>query len=153
MHSNGILPLEDLEIDELHISKNETPFSRLEKNLRSLVDVGQDFIIDVIEGYGTSDDIPEKFKPFVYKKQFYNWTGKVGTLAFPSSTVCSHPYKSMIVMWDGKCIPCCPDGEADYVIGDSTRVPLSDIWNSQKMKKIRRKPVGICSFCNIKRTP
>lgn len=98
--------------------------------------------------------LPHTYKEYVKSKNFYNWQGSIVKNKGPDmETICSHPYKSLVVCWDGKCVPCCVDYDNNYIIGDANSASLEEIWNSDKMQQIRRKPMEICRFCNIQRIP
>lgn len=60
---------------------------------------------------------------------------------------------NLIVLWDGKVVPCCVDYEGEMILGDANKEKLSCIWNSQKAKQLRKmhnKKIfpKVCQNCN-----
>jgi len=65
---------------------------------------------------------------------------------------CFIPWQSVVVLWDGKVVPCCIDFDGKIELGDLTKQTLAEIWNGEPMKKLRkshidRKFYGTCSNC------
>ncbi|MBU0957479.1 MAG: radical SAM protein [Nanoarchaeota archaeon] len=60
---------------------------------------------------------------------------------------------NIIVLWDGKVVPCCVDYEGKMVLGDANKTSLKKIWNSRMSKRWREMhnkkifPL-ICRNCN-----
>jgi len=50
---------------------------------------------------------------------------------------CSHLWTSLSIRWDGKVLPCCFDFFKEYVVGDTNKSTIDEIWNSKKMLKLR----------------
>lgn len=152
LHTNGTQDMRDFDIDDLHISLNETEFSRIEKQITKLVSEGIGFKIDSIEGI--SKPIPEAYRKYLRKKTYYNWQGKLTINRTNSFNIlCSHPYKSMVVLWNGSCVACCVDYDNRWIIGDARSESLEEIWNGKKMQKLRKYPVSMCKKCNLPRIP
>lgn len=59
---------------------------------------------------------------------------------------------SLIVLWDGRVIPCCYDVNASMCIGNAFEESLAQMWNGVKMRELRRKMLseprrGLCAQC------
>jgi len=54
---------------------------------------------------------------------------------------CRLPWESVVVMWDGKVVPCCYDYDAKYVLGNLNTDGLEEIWNGEKMQELRRQHI------------
>lgn len=150
LNTNGTNDVSDINVDSLHISANESDVEKIKPNIDKLIQKGIDFKIDVIEGVNSK--VKELYKDYVYDKNFYNWQGIIRKDE-ESRVRCSHPFKSFIVFWDGRCVPCCVDYDGAYIIGDANKESLEEIWNSKKMQAIRKYPVEMCRFCNLNRIP
>lgn len=68
---------------------------------------------------------------------------------------CSWPFLSMVVLMDGRVVPCCADYNAEMVIGDATESSLVDIWNGELYREFRRRflmsatPPSLCRRCGF----
>ncbi|MFH1847088.1 MAG: radical SAM protein [Candidatus Omnitrophota bacterium] len=45
---------------------------------------------------------------------------------------------SLVVLWDGRVVPCCADYDAKQVVGDVNKETLVNIWQGEKMQRLRR---------------
>lgn len=50
---------------------------------------------------------------------------------------CSRPWKSLVVLWDGRVVPCCHDYNGEVVLGDLREQSLEEIWDSARTKGFR----------------
>lgn len=62
-------------------------------------------------------------------------------------------YGQMVVLWDGKVIPCCVDYEGKLQIGDAQHESVDSIWHGLEVKRLRKKHLrgdfpDICKNCN-----
>ncbi len=55
---------------------------------------------------------------------------------------CYWPWRNVVVLWDGKVVPCCWDYDGKYVLGDLRKQSLKDIWNGDAMRKLRRQHIS-----------
>lgn len=60
---------------------------------------------------------------------------------------------NLIVLWDGKVVPCCVDYEGQMILGDANKESLNKIWNSPNAKQFRQmhnKKIfpKVCQNCN-----
>ena len=62
-------------------------------------------------------------------------------------------WRSCIITWDGKVLPCCFDKDADHQIGDMGTLTFKEIWESEAYSDFRnaiikdRKQIDICKNC------
>jgi radical SAM protein with 4Fe4S-binding SPASM domain len=67
---------------------------------------------------------------------------------------CFFPWDSMVVLWDGRIVPCCNDYNGGYILGDVGKKSLEEIWNDQPMIELRKQQLlnrfennNLCSGC------
>lgn len=72
----------------------------------------------------------------------------------PLRYLCSYPFRSVVVLWDGRVVPCCRDDDAHLVLGDLNSQTLRDIWSGPAARELRRRhrsgdfPIGhLCHGC------
>ena len=62
-------------------------------------------------------------------------------LGAPSSRplvhLCTYPWKSVVVLWDGRVVPCCRDADAQAVLGDLSQKSLAEIWRGREVASLR----------------
>jgi radical SAM protein with 4Fe4S-binding SPASM domain len=91
---------------------------------------------------------------------FLTWSGAVDdpmlrqrprTPRYPCHSLWTAPS----VNWDGTVSICCVDWEAREIIGDLNKESLADVWNSEKIRRYRRRhlagewdKIPICRDCN-----
>jgi len=80
--------------------------------------------------------------------------------ARPVSYLCTYPWRSVVILWDGRVVPCCRDSDAALVLGDLTKQTLEEIWNGDEVKKLRgdlkknELPCGhLCEGCPWRKEP
>lgn len=78
--------------------------------------------------------------------------------ATPVSYLCSYPWRSVVVLWDGRVVPCCRDSDAALVIGDLNHQSLEEIWAGAEVFRLREQlrkksvPCGhLCDGCPWRR--
>jgi len=77
----------------------------------------------------------------------------------PPSYLCVSPWRSVVVLWDGRVVPCCRDADAMVVLGDLRHQSLEDIWHGPAAARLRSLhcaggsiPHGhLCSGCHWSR--
>lgn len=65
---------------------------------------------------------------------------------------CFYLWDTLLVLWNGKVIPCCQDLLGDSVVGDANIDTLENIWNSAEIQRLRRDHInhkfsGACANC------
>lgn len=56
----------------------------------------------------------------------------------PLRYLCNYPFRSVVVLWDGRVVPCCRDDDARYVLGDLNEQPLAAIWDGPAAQQLRQ---------------
>ena len=62
-------------------------------------------------------------------------------------------YGKMVVLWDGKVVPCCADYEGTLQIGDVLNETVDSIWNGLAIKRLRKRHMNkdfpqMCKNCS-----
>jgi radical SAM protein with 4Fe4S-binding SPASM domain len=57
---------------------------------------------------------------------------------YQSQFVCQQPFTRVSIIEDGRVSPCCLDYDQDLVIGDLNKQSLKEIWESNKLKGMRK---------------
>lgn len=55
----------------------------------------------------------------------------------PLVHLCGYPWRSVVVLWDGRVVPCCRDDDARLVLGDLRVQTLESIWNGRVAAELR----------------
>ena len=55
----------------------------------------------------------------------------------PLVQLCSYPWRSVVVLWDGRVVPCCRDADAALVLGDLRTSSLAEIWDGFEVRRLR----------------
>jgi radical SAM protein with 4Fe4S-binding SPASM domain len=88
---------------------------------------------------------------------FFNWAGKLQNQgrALHKVNYCERLQQYMTVLADGRVAMCCFDSEAQFLVGDTNRHTLREIWHSESMKEKRRllyerdfKDLSLCAGCD-----
>jgi radical SAM protein with 4Fe4S-binding SPASM domain len=178
-------PLMDKRIcDLVKYAKNELPNSHMsfftngtlldEEKFHLLIPYCDTFCIDI---YHNGDNIiPDNIKQIIEicnqntelknkviisminKKAIRNNRGgqsKNRMFTYKLKSSCSLPFKQLIVRPDGKISLCCNDPLGKCTLGDVTKQPLVEIWNSKEYQKVRenlykkgRSSISLCEFCD-----
>lgn len=71
-------------------------------------------------------------------------------------SICNYPWRTMLILHDGKVVICCLDYNGVQVVGDVKKNSIEEIWNSKRykmvrddFKKLRYDKYPICMKCNI----
>jgi radical SAM protein with 4Fe4S-binding SPASM domain len=94
--------------------------------------------------------------------EVHRWTGNIDPNLVPGQAkqgkykLCTHPWSILVITWSGQVVACCRDFESGYAVGRiDGEQGIMDIWNSQKMKSLRRalakrrpQDIRICSNCD-----
>lgn len=66
---------------------------------------------------------------------------------------CFALWRTSVITWDGKVVPCCFDKDAEYNLGSLNGKSFEQIWKSEEYNKFRqrvldsRKSINICTNC------
>jgi len=75
----------------------------------------------------------------------------------PRTEICPEPfgkdYGKLVVLWDGRVIPCCVDYNANLMIGSVQNETVPNLWENKKMDLLREQHLkgqfpDTCSNCN-----
>lgn len=97
------------------------------------------------------------------KKKFFNkffpesqLNGKYKNYNLQNDAPCTQLWKNMVVMWDGKVVMCCADMEGDKIFGDLNNNSISEIWNGENLKTVRKifkkrlkNEIPLCKDCDL----
>ncbi|MBI5233319.1 MAG: SPASM domain-containing protein [Deltaproteobacteria bacterium] len=86
----------------------------------------------------------DRFETF----EIHNWSGEFAARQVESgfhiervdrgsSSPCSHLWFALNIKHDGRVVPCCRDLRGDVVLGDAIKESLADIWNGEKIMRLR----------------
>jgi radical SAM protein with 4Fe4S-binding SPASM domain len=66
---------------------------------------------------------------------------------------CTRPWESLVVLWDGRVVPCCHDYNGATVLGDLTVNSLDEIWHSAEVSHFREmnEKYDLCRQCAFSR--
>lgn len=152
LHTNGTIPkVTSILVDSLHISMNSTDFIRIQRNVDRLIELNRPFVLESINGI--SPQVENMYSMYISPKEYLNFHLSQSQKDIESQVVCSHPYKSLAIGWDGMCSACCVDAEIQFPVGKIPENSLLEVWNSTRMQEIRSHPVNICRGCNMRRLP
>jgi radical SAM protein with 4Fe4S-binding SPASM domain len=104
-------------------------------------------------------------------KQFKTWDGSDAeiiklaeeaqlseTYREPVEYPCVRPWFIITILWDGRVVPCCYDYDGKYIIGDLNSESLEEIWNNERMRKLRWQHINnnfegnpLCAECKEKK--
>ncbi len=69
---------------------------------------------------------------------------------------CPYLWFTLTILWDGTIVPCCVNFFEEYPLGNIKDISLSDAWNSEKMRSLRKKirdkeykSVAMCAECDF----
>lgn len=62
---------------------------------------------------------------------------------------CGKPISSVVVLWDGRVVPCCHDYDGDVVLGNLSVQTLDEIWNSKAARRFQTQSddTELCRKC------
>jgi len=75
----------------------------------------------------------------------------------PRTEVCPEPfgkdYGKLVVLWDGRVIPCCVDYNANLTVGSVQNDTIQNLWKNEKMDLLRQQHLNgqfpdTCANCN-----
>jgi radical SAM protein with 4Fe4S-binding SPASM domain len=94
-----------------------------------------------------------KFLPTNPKFRRYNLTDKSFAIKRKIKNHCFALWRTSVITWDGKVVPCCFDKDANYNLGILNGKSFFDIWKSKEYQNFRtkilknRKQVDMCTNC------
>ncbi|HEX6715457.1 MAG TPA: radical SAM protein [Pyrinomonadaceae bacterium] len=66
---------------------------------------------------------------------------------------CKRPWDSLVILWDGRVVPCCHDYDGAVVLGDLREQSLDEIWRSAQVKRFQERnfEYELCQKCAFSR--
>lgn len=128
------------------VNFQNTVVQRVRNILRVKEEMGSDTRVEVqvIDLKGTSVvDFREMWRREgvdVLQKPFFPYpdvSKDVGHISKEFSADCLLPFVSMVVLADGRVVPCCADYNGEEVIGDIKKQSLEQIWNGGRFREFR----------------
>lgn len=55
---------------------------------------------------------------------------------------CYYLWDSVVVLQDGKVVPCCRDFDASYVLGNARKESIRSIWNGKRLRLLRKRQIN-----------
>ena len=95
----------------------------------------------------------ENFLPQNREYSRYEKTGNDFKIKGKMKNGCFALWKAAVITWDGICVPCCFDKDADYSSGRLNGRSFSEVWKSEKSLSFRSKilnrrtEIPMCSNC------
>lgn len=72
----------------------------------------------------------------------------------PLTYLCTYPFRSVVVLWDGRVVPCCRDADAQYPLGSLEEEDLAGLWSGERARELRSTylrqdapPGHLCAHC------
>jgi radical SAM protein with 4Fe4S-binding SPASM domain len=87
-----------------------------------------------------------KYRRYLVKDRNYSIKNKLKNHCFAL-------WRTSVITWDGRVVPCCFDKDAEYTLGTLNENRFSDIWKSNSYQKFRasvledRKQNSMCTNC------
>ena len=72
------------------------------------------------------------------------------------TSICNYPWKTMVILFDGKVVLCCLDYNGVQIVGDVNKLTLSEIWNGDifsatrnKFMNLKYEQYPVCLRCDV----
>jgi len=147
-------------VDKAFSSIRGFPYARLEANIHKALELRDEIKaptkikIHVVVSEETRNNVKEIVK---------RWNGIVDSIKYSSYQYevpdngqkggCRELWRgALIVLWDGRVIPCCYDTNALMCIGNAHKESLDQMWNGKRMRELRKIILmeprqGVCRQC------
>lgn len=102
--------------------------------------------VSSIENANTFLPVNEKYRRYIFD-------GKNLYLKNKMKNHCFALWRTSVITWDGKVVPCCFDKDAEYELGVFGSSTFKEIWNSKYYNEFRkrilqnRRQINICNNC------
>ncbi len=172
--SNIVLSLDSLEADTYRAIRGPAArIERADKNLRHLVrlrDEGgyQAFItlqmismrcnaaeadrfLDYCREVGVDRGVVIRLGKWDFDDAFVEQLGEFSSPGY--NGYCTRPWDSLVVLWDGRVVPCCHDYNGMVVLGDLRVQSLEEVWRSPEAERFRERnqDYELCRKCAFSR--
>ena len=101
----------------------------------------------------SSYESAQKFLPTNKKYRRYIVENGIYRIKNPLKNHCFALWRTSVITWDGKVVPCCFDKDAEFKLGILNGKAFKEIWNSDEYYKFRqgvlnnRSGLSMCSNC------
>ncbi len=133
------------------VKKNILTFLELKKKMKSKFPYVQMKMINMKDTKNEISDFKKEWKSKVDEviiTDFVDWAGQIsneenleGVEIKKQKYPCKWFWTSIVVLWDGRVVPCCKDCDARLVLGDLKKNTIKEIWNSKRFKEIRKQQI------------
>ena len=78
---------------------------------------------------------------------FVDWAGQISkeenfnTNLKKQRHPCNWFWTSIVVLWDGRVVPCCKDCDAKLVLGNLNKQTIKEVWNGKRFREIRKQQI------------
>ncbi len=142
------------------VLKNIKTLQKLKKEMKSATPVLRIQMVDTPKNHSQVQEYVKfwgKIADNVAVEDMCDWTdAHEDTLVL--DFVCAQLWQRLIVLWDGRVLPCCGDRFAQIVLGDAKKESISDIWRGIGMQHLRELHLAgkshemkICRFCDLRK--
>jgi len=139
-----------------------------EDRVRSLLAAGLDgFVVSdhggraltapVKAAMGMFNSTPIRYRRMSDDRALFNRGGMVKVANLRAPKRCVYPAYELIIGIDGDVLLCCNDYHGENTFGNVRQLSIQDIWNSERMRQIRkelligRTELNICQICTGRR--
>jgi MoaA/NifB/PqqE/SkfB family radical SAM enzyme len=89
----------------------------------------------------------------IHITDLHNWAGTLNQRS-EVNYPCYRPWLTFTALWDGRVSLCCADFDGRTILGDLRTHTISEIWNSERYKAVRREHLesggpAICRSCDL----
>lgn len=135
------------------------PYEKLESNLFQFLQMRNELKkntwIEVSmtmfnETFSEVDAFYQKWSKYA---DYVNIQPKFFTIKKKTRTPCKDLWRILVVLWDGKVIPCCVDFDGEIIIGDAKEESLQKLFKNTLMTELRKKHLrgqmpNLCDACS-----
>jgi hypothetical protein len=157
--------------ETLSVVRPKLDFARIEANIRGLCRLRKKngcpkVYLSFVECPENSGEIRAYLKKWggvvdgISVSTLHNWGGNKG-VAEKGNTLrdpCRLLWSDLNVLWDGRVSICCNDHEGAEIVGDLNRNTLMEVWNGERLKRVREihagrcfDEIGVCAECSYNR--
>jgi radical SAM protein with 4Fe4S-binding SPASM domain len=116
-------------------------------------------LLRMTKNIGQDKKLKKEFKKYFNYytiRKMHDWLGYKNTVAlrpegicYGSKKKCSNLWTTVTVLWDGKIVLCSHDYKGEVILGNAVSDDLTYIWNSFRMKQIRKRyqDLSLCRKC------
>lgn len=156
-----VLCLDGLDKDTYESIRRGANFLKVKTNIENFLKLNNNKIytivqlIDLISNKNNLDNLKTLGADEVLLKRLNDFAGtlKIENPITEKRHPCVTLWHSLIILWDGRVVPCCRDFDAKEVLGEVTKNSLKEIWLGDKLVNLRKAHLrgdftnDLCSTC------